>query len=81
MPRVTTTIGFTESANRKLRLFAEATKMDLADVVCDAIEDYIPRYLQKNEGVREKYEAEDARILESAGVSVLPKKRRRQASA
>jgi hypothetical protein len=72
----TTTITFTESADRKLDLFIRASKMGQSDILCEALEYYIPFYLSRSDVVREKYEAEEARLLHSAGLAVLPRRGR-----
>jgi len=74
--RRTTTITFTESVDRKLELFIRASKLGQSDIVCEALEYYIPYYLERSELVREKYEAEEARLLHAAGLTVLPRRGR-----
>ncbi len=70
MPGKSTLIEFEDHINRKLRLFTEATKMSIKAVANEAVNVYIDAYLHDNEGVRAKYEAEEARFLASAGTNI-----------
>ena len=71
MPKRTTTVAFEESLDRRFRLFSEVSKIPLTRIVSEAVDAYIELYLEDNEGVKVKYDAEEAKMIASAGVSLI----------
>jgi predicted transcriptional regulator len=78
MAKQATTIQFDEALDRKLRLYKKASGMPLAAIAGRAIDAFIDQELRQNDGLRAKYEAEEARALATVGVSMIPRRKRRK---
>lgn len=76
MGKQATTIQFEEGLDRKLRLFKKASGMPIAEIAGRAIEAYIDQELRSNEGLKARFESEETKLLASAGVSIIPRRKR-----
>ncbi len=83
MPKRATSIQFDEAADQMLRLFKKASGTSLAVIANRAIEVYIKSELHQNAGLKAKYEAEESKILASAGdnISMITRRKSRNRNA
>ncbi len=83
MPKQQTSIQFDEPVDKKLRLYKKVSGMSLSVIANRAIDAYIESELDQNAGLKAKYEAEEVRILASAGgnVSMIPRRKPKNRNA